>query len=168
MDLALARKMTMDLMTQYGVDEAHFEWMEKKSRLGEAGWDAKKGTTVLRLNRTITRHSEIEDVRQTMLHEIAHLLVGPQHHHDSVWKRKAFEIGYRGARTSNVPDEVHALQNWVGTCPAGHVSSRARAPREGRKVSCGRCSRRYSEANLITWQRGFEYRVAQRKAGEQS
>ncbi len=38
----------------------------------------------------------------TILHEIAHALVGPSHNHDRVWKAKAREIGCNGERCHNV------------------------------------------------------------------
>ena len=43
--------------------------------------------------------AEIED---TLLHEIAHALVGRRHHHDAVWRAKAREIGCTGQRCHSV------------------------------------------------------------------
>lgn len=39
---------------------------------------------------------EMEFCEQTILHEIAHALVGPGHGHDAVWMAKALEIGHSG------------------------------------------------------------------------
>jgi hypothetical protein len=77
---------------------------------------------------------------------------------------KARAIGYTGARTSDVPTEIHENQNWVGQCPNGHLSSRVRAPKVGRVTSCGKCSRRYNPAYAITWTRGEVFRAARRTA----
>lgn len=38
---------------------------------------------------------------------------------------------------------------WVGTCPAGHQSSRHRRPE--RVVTCGQCSHRFDLAHLLEW-----------------
>ena len=42
------------------------------------------------------------EITDTLLHEIAHALVGPNHGHDAVWKAKALEIGCSGNRTHNI------------------------------------------------------------------
>ena len=42
--------------------------------------------------------SSLDQVRDTILHEIAHALVGPGHGHDAVWKRKCREVGARPER----------------------------------------------------------------------
>ena len=36
-----------------------------------------------------------EDIKDTVLHEIAHAIVGSQHHHDYVWKACCNKIGYK-------------------------------------------------------------------------
>src|SRR5215467_3138637 len=40
----------------------------------------------------VDQHPEVE-LTNTILHEIAHALVGPNHGHDEVWAAKAKEIG---------------------------------------------------------------------------
>lgn len=41
--------------------------------------------------------------RNTMLHEIAHALVGTGHGHDDVWKKKCLEIGGDGLEKAEIP-----------------------------------------------------------------
>ncbi|MGB7817670.1 MAG: SprT-like domain-containing protein [Ornithinibacter sp.] len=94
-----------------------------------------------------TLHSE-EEVLDTILHEIAHALVGPQHGHDAVWRAKARELGSSGQRC--VPaDAPRVPGDWVGRCPAGHEKHRHRAPT--RVMSCGTCSRRFDPDHLFSW-----------------
>ena len=94
-----------------------------------------------------TLHSE-DEVLDTILHEIAHALVGPQHGHDAVWRAKAREIGCSGERCVS-SDAPRVPGDWVGRCPAGHEKSRHRAPT--RLMSCGECSRRFDPRHLFTW-----------------
>ena len=56
------------------------------------------------------------DIQDTILHEIAHAIVGPRHNHDKVWKAKAREIGCLGERCHRVH---HTAAKWVGECRCG-------------------------------------------------
>lgn len=40
-------------------------------------------------------NEDIEEIRNTILHEIAHALVGNENGHNLVWKKKANELGVR-------------------------------------------------------------------------
>ncbi len=75
--------------------------------------------------------SEIED---TVLHEIAHAIVGPDHGHDAVWKDKAREIGCSGSRGHTVPARVAP---WIGECACGRPWLRQRLQQRIRQR--GRC-----------------------------
>ena len=92
-------------------------------------------------------HSEAE-VRDTVLHEIAHALVGPEHGHDRVWRATALRIGCSGRRCVDV-DAPRVAGAWVGVCPAGHVKDRHRRPE--RVMSCGTCSRTFSVEHVYEW-----------------
>lgn len=92
-------------------------------------------------------HDEVE-VRDTVLHEIAHALVGPAHGHDRVWRATALRIGCSGRRCVDT-ESPRVAGAWVGVCPAGHVKDRHRRPE--RVMSCGQCSRRFSIDHVYTW-----------------
>ena len=86
--------------------------------------------------------AEIED---TILHEIAHAIVGPRHNHDAVWKAKAREIGCQGERCHRVQ---HSVPPWVGECGCGQQWFRQRLQRRMiRNRVCGKC------LGEITWRR---------------
>ncbi len=99
------------------------------------------------LSRRLTQVSSAEEVRNTVLHEIAHAVVGSHHGHDAVWRAKAIEIGCDGKRTDAVPEGAEGL--WEGRCPAGHVVRRHRRPR--RVGSCRVCSRSFDLAMVYSW-----------------
>lgn len=92
-------------------------------------------------------HPEAE-VRDTLLHEIAHALVGPQHGHDEVWRATALRIGGTGQRCTD-PQLPGVAGDWVGSCPAGHRVTRHRRP--SRPGSCVTCFRGFSVDHLLTW-----------------
>lgn len=60
--------------------------------------------------------TEREDITDTLLHEIAHALVGGGHGHDSVWRRKAVEIGCNGNRTCGDEAVSTAKPNYMMEC----------------------------------------------------
>lgn len=55
------------------------------------------------------------EINDTLLHEIAHAIVGPKHHHDRVWKAKARQIGCSAQRCTSLR---HTVSRWVGRCPS--------------------------------------------------
>jgi predicted SprT family Zn-dependent metalloprotease len=78
-----------------------------------------------------------EEVRDTILHEIAHALVGPEHAHDSVWKAKAVEIGARPTRCgeAEMPEG-----RWKASCTGcGKGYSRHRRPKRLHGWFCRGC-----------------------------
>ena len=54
-----------------------------------------------------------DELTDTMLHEIAHAIVGCEHGHDDVWKRTARRIGCTGDRCTDVK---HTAAKWIGRC----------------------------------------------------
>lgn len=108
-----------------------------------------------RLRITVSRHvaalATREQMRQTLLHEIAHALVGPAAGHGPVWLREARRIGYLGGRTLELPFDP-AGAPWTGRCPNGHELPRFRAP-DARPRSCPRCAPRFDERYLLVWRR---------------
>ena len=89
-------------------------------------------------------------LRQIVLHEVAHALAGPAAGHGPAWLSVARSIGYAGGRTTDFDMGEH-FAPWVGTCPAGHVHYRFRAPRGPR--SCGVCASGFDRRYLLTWRR---------------
>ena len=85
------------------------------------------------------------EIIDTILHEIAHAIVGKAHNHDAVWAAKARAIGCTGERTHAIR---HTPARWIGECGCGQRWLRQRL---SRKVASGaRCPRCSGE---IRWQR---------------
>ncbi|MBM6400249.1 SprT-like domain-containing protein [Phycicoccus sonneratiae] len=144
MEVQQALAMGRRLMREHGLDGWTLVADRAKTRAGVCRFARRQ----IGISGPLTAlHSE-EDVRDTVLHEIAHALVGPEHGHDAVWRATAVRIGCTGERC--VPaDAPRVPGDWVGRCPAGHERTRHRAPT--RLMSCGRCSRRFDTAHLFTW-----------------
>ena len=122
MNLTDARSLALELMGQhltmvdawegFFVDEGwSFEWMQQKRTLG----DCSHGKRRIRLSTACTECNDEATVRNTILHEIAHALVGPGHGHDFVWKAQARALGVRPESCSR--SCVAPLGKWVAVCP---------------------------------------------------
>lgn len=111
---------------------------------------------------TVSRHlaerAEEDEVRQVLLHEVAHALAGHRAAHGPRWRAAAARIGYTGSRLHDRP-VAEEQATWVGVCPAGHEHRRFRRP--SRPTSCGSCSRSFSRSALITWRRATTRPVIQ-------
>jgi hypothetical protein len=99
LDLLRARSIAIELMTQHGIfPEWDFKFDNSRIRHGQAREKTvhKKPVKQITASKPITLLSSEEGFRDTILHEIAHVLVGIDHQHDKVWHDKALEIGSMG------------------------------------------------------------------------
>lgn len=96
MQLDSARTMAETLMAEHGIfPEWSFRFDRSKTRHGQARDRVVRGREVkeITMSKFITEKATEESVKDTILHEIAHVLVGLEHGHDNVWKKKAQAIG---------------------------------------------------------------------------
>ena len=82
---ALARA----LMDEHGLDAWTFAFLEAERRLGDCNYQDR----VIRVGRTHALDAEDAEINDTILHEIAHALAGPEARHGPKWKAIATRIG---------------------------------------------------------------------------
>ncbi|MBK9476209.1 MAG: SprT-like domain-containing protein [Tetrasphaera sp.] len=144
MDVMAALGLARALLREHGLTGWRVSLDRAKTRAGACHF----GSRTITLSRPLTRlHSEAE-VRDTILHEIAHALVGPQHGHDALWRATAQRIGSTGTRCLD-PSTPRVQGDWRGTCARGHEVVRHRRPR--RVVSCAKCCPTFNRDHLVTW-----------------
>lgn len=133
------------LMDRHGLTDWSFSFDRAKRRAGSCRHIQRRITLSAPLCCLYEEHL----VRDIVLHEIAHALVGPTHSHDQVWKAKAREIGATPA--ARVDPKAPVLQGeWEGRCPrCGAVKFLFSSPR--RVVSCGVCSPVFDPALVLEW-----------------
>ena len=102
MNLYAARDLAHQLMRQHGLIEAgwKFQFDHARRRFGSCHPGAKRIT----LSRPLALLNDQDQVRDTILHEIAHALT-PGDGHGAKWKAKCVEIGANPKRTYG-DDEV--------------------------------------------------------------
>lgn len=84
----------------------------------------------------------------TILHEVAHALVGPGHGHDEVWKATCLEVGARPERCYG--EEVEMPKGrWRATCGGcGREHDRHRRPKRPAGWHCRACGK---ERGVLVW-----------------
>ena len=96
MELKKAEQLAKDLIQKYNLD-FNFKWIRSNNYCGRCSDKRKE----IMLSKSITELNTEELVKDTILHEIAHALVGARHGHNFVWKMKATEIGCSPSRTAS-------------------------------------------------------------------
>ncbi|MEO9323228.1 SprT-like domain-containing protein [Nocardioides sp. C4-1] len=144
MDLRDAYALAEHLLEHHGLDDWSIELDGAKRRAGICRF----GPRVIGLSAPLTvLHTDLE-VKDTILHEIAHALAGPEHGHDETWRQIAVRIGSTGERCIS-PDSARVEPPWLGVCPGGHTNGRHRRPE--RVMTCGECSPTFDLAHAFTW-----------------
>ena len=136
------RNLALRLMGQFGLQDWTFVFNKRKRALGLCRYTTK----TIELSIFLVDGNSDEEVRDTLLHEIAHALVGPGHGHDSVWKVKCAEVGARPERCgeAEMPEG-----RWKASCPAcGTAFTRHRRPKTLGGWSCRGCG---PEKGKLTW-----------------
>ena len=77
------------LMDEHGLGEWTFAFLEAERRLGDCNYQER----VIRIGRTHALAARDAEIRDTILHEIAHALAGPETRHGARWKAVARRIG---------------------------------------------------------------------------
>ncbi|MGD8149978.1 SprT-like domain-containing protein [Ornithinimicrobium sp. Y1694] len=143
-----AERLARDLLAEHALSGWTFRFDRAKVRAGACHHRTREIT----LSPHVTAAHDEAQVRETLLHEIAHALVGPQHGHDSVWRARAIAIGATGSRCYEAGETPVVPGRWQGSCPAGHVVHRHRRPT--RVLVCTRCpgrSRADVLGRVISW-----------------
>lgn len=142
MELQLAENLAIDLMREHRLVGWTFAFDKAVSRLGVTHFK----TNTICLSAQPTELNPESQVRNTILHEIAHALVGPNHHHDFTWYAKAKAIGCTGDRCTNSAIQVKG--RWSVKCGYCNtiIHEYHRQPKVSRlltswHIKCGRASK---------------------------
>ena len=128
--LGMAIDLATELMNIHCLVGWRFKLDHARRRAGQCDFTNK----TISLSRLYVRHADIDHIRDTILHEIAHALVGPRHGHDAVWRQKAREIGCTAKRCHSIS---FARAKWMMTCPKGCFSVERHRKKAG--LVCASC-----------------------------
>ena len=136
-----ARLLADRLLSEHGLHDWSFVFNRRKNCMGYCSFD----TRTIELSIHFVERNAMDQVRDTLLHEIAHALVGPGHGHDAVWKRKCLEVGARPERCGQADMPAG---DWQARCKScGKVYHRHRRPRPLRGWYCPPCGADHGKLN---------------------
>ena len=147
MNLIKTEKLANELLKKHGLINKgwRFEFDNAPRRFGCCKYRSKRIT----LSKKLTELNDEENVLDTILHEIAHALT-PGHHHDSVWRTKALEIGCDGNRCYSSDEVVTPESKYIAKCSGcGMIHKKHRQPKN--TSSCGKCDRKYNPTYKLTY-----------------
>ncbi len=124
----------LDLLTAYQLHEWSFGFNRRKREMGTCFFDCRR----IELSLYFVEMNDDSAIDDTLLHELAHALVGPGHGHDRVWRDMCERVGAKPERLCNearMPDG-----RWQAVCGGcGMVHHRHRKPKRMIGWYCRKC-----------------------------
>ena len=142
MNLSDAEAIINSLMLEYAQNLNGWKW-EWSQRMYHSFGKTIYKDKILRFSKTATQHGTAEDFRDTVLHEIAHVLAGPRAGHGRLWKRAAYAIGAKPVRTAKsvyteeVKKQLYRKPKYSATCGVCQtLHTLKKKPRESATYLC--------------------------------
>ena len=145
MDLQMAAIKTIRLMNEHGLIEAG--WRVDLDRAQRRFGLCSHWRKLITISAAYIQVNEWDNdppsnyfgIKDTVLHEIAHALIGPGHGHDFFWRMKCSEIGCDPTRCVR-ETTVRPAAPYVSTCPTCGQEFRVyRKGKHFKNYRCGRC-----------------------------
>ncbi|MFH0834477.1 MAG: SprT-like domain-containing protein [Patescibacteria group bacterium] len=142
MNLQSAEILALRLFAQHDLSHWNFKFDRAKRRFGCCNFS----TRTISLSKILTELNAPEKVRDTLLHEIAHALVGPRHGHDSLWKKQVRALGGRPAARFRETEVTVPRSKFVAFCP--HCQKTFPTFRTRKNVACRACCREFNRGKF--------------------
>lgn len=121
-------------------DDWRFGFNDHKRTLGMCYYKKKR----IEVSQELVRSGNVEQIRETILHEIAHALVGPHKAHGQEWRAMAIKVGAKPVACADgaVPPTGRGAK-YKADCPCGIPHYRYRKPkRPDGKFYCVKAGRK--------------------------
>jgi len=150
MNLDDAKEMANLLMLKHGLNDWVFKFDYAKRRFGACNYTKK----TISLSKHLVKINSEAEVKDTILHEIAHALC-PKDGHGKKWQAKCREIGAKPERLYTAEQVKGIAANYILYCPnCGFQHKRFRRSRK--RYYCASCCKKYNnnrvdERFLLRW-----------------
>ena len=135
MDYQAAQSIAITLLAEHGLREWHFGWNRRKRSLGLCRYRERR----IELSMYFVRDNDETQVRDTILHEIAHALAGRKAAHGPAWKDIARRLGCE-PRACDGGLAVMPKGRWRAKCGAcGKEYHRHKRPPRNARYWCRKC-----------------------------
>jgi hypothetical protein len=114
MDLKELEAIASREMTKYGLEGWSFRFAQTKRQLGVCKYRKK----LIEIADYHALNSPQESVLDTLLHEIAHVLAGPEAGHGPAWKAVAVRLGATPRACDSSDHTAMPPGDWQANCPA--------------------------------------------------
>lgn len=135
MNLSVAEELAVSLMKQHGIWESgwRFKFNNHLRSFGVCSY----GDKTIQLSKRITELNDIDEVKDTILHEIAHAIAGFKAHHGHTWKMVCIHIGAKPERCYDSDDIKTPELKYFAVCGGcGEIYEKARIKLKEVKRAC--------------------------------
>lgn len=137
MNLSDAYDLAEKLIKLHELHDWTFRFDGAKTRFGCCNFTKKQ----ISLSRQLVSLNPAPIIYDTILHEIAHALIGPHHGHSALWKEKIKSLGGIPKARYHHSEVTIPKGKYTVTCPFCKLESQAN---KQKKVACKNCCKRYN------------------------
>ena len=135
-----AQELAVALMARHGLAGWRFRFNRARRRAGVCFYPALGRPGRIELSVHFVERNSAEEIRETILHEIAHALAGHGHHHDDFWKSICVRIGAKPERCYDAAAVDMPKGRWRAACPGCKAEHhRHKRPRSLTGYHCRSC-----------------------------
>jgi predicted SprT family Zn-dependent metalloprotease len=139
LNTAEARSLALSLIAEHGLSDWHFAFNRRRLTFGLCDYSHR----TVYLSSVLTELNDEAQVRDTILHEIAHALAGHKAGHGPTWKEVAAKVGAKPQRCFDTAEVRQPAAKYELHCPnCQAVMTRYRKPK--RTYACHACCERYN------------------------
>lgn len=140
-----SRRLALKLLEKYGLaaEGWSFQFNRGLKLLGACNYSAKK----IELSKYFVKYATRSEVKEVILHEIAHAKAGSNAAHGPLWQEECRKIGIKPEVTY---DAIMPLGKYHATCKVCFRRYNShRRPNKGVTRYCGKCERQ--EKTILEW-----------------